>query len=159
MAKMKRKYNKGSVKRLKNKLLEAGQARPMNRTNKEMSSLEIIVFNILTELEITFEREKPLKYKLGYRYFDFYLPDQKILIEVDSDYYHGERNKPDYTAMMAKKNDMAKNWVAKKEGLTLIRIKEKQLKESKEIIKNDIANLIKENSWHLDNKCVYYYVD
>lgn len=143
---MNRKFNKGSVKRLKNKLLEAGQKKPMDRKKRAMSSLEEIVFDALTNLGIVFEREKALKYKLGYRYFDFFLPQHKILIEVDSDYYHGNKAKPDYAAIMAKKNDMAKNWVAKKEGYELIRLKEEVLKGQLKEIQEKINLLIEEKS-------------
>ena len=43
---------------------------------------------------------------------------------------------------MAKKNDMVKNWLAKKEGYTLIRIKEKQLKEEYDTVVENISSTV-----------------
>jgi very-short-patch-repair endonuclease len=61
------------------------------------------------------------------------------MLEVDGAYYHGERDKPSYVTLMAKKNDMIKNWLAKKEGYKLIRIKEKQLKEEYNTVVENIS--------------------
>ena len=48
--------------------------------------------------------------------------------------------------MMAKKNDAIKNWLAKKEGYNLIRIKEKELLEEYDGVKEKISLLVgKEN--------------
>ena len=43
---------------------------------------------------------------------------------------------------MAKKNDMIKNWLAKKEGYKLIRIKEKQLKEEYDAVSEIISSTV-----------------
>lgn len=50
---------------------------------RNMSSLEQKIYNLLTKNHFNFEREKVFKdcYNGLYRY-DFYLPDQKILLEV-----------------------------------------------------------------------------
>ena len=117
----------------------------MNRAKKEMSNLERMVADILEELKIDYEREKPLKYLKGYRYYDFSLVGHKVLIEVDGAYWHGDvGNKPTYAGMMAKKNDMTKNWLAKKEGFTILRIKEKDLVDNYNQVKENISSLIKE---------------
>ena len=48
--------------------------------------------------------------------------------------------------MMAKKNDMIKNWLAKKEGYELIRIKEKELIGEYDTIKENLSQRVgKEN--------------
>ena len=62
--------------------------------------------------------------------------------KVDGAYWHGERKKIDYSSLMAKKNDMTKNWLAKKEGYTLIRIKEKQLKEEYDTVVENISSTV-----------------
>ena len=81
-----------------------------------------------------------------YRYYDFHLIEYGILVEVDGAYYHGERDKPSYVTLMAKKNDMVKNWLAKKEGFELIRIKEKELIGEYDTIKENISQRVgKEN--------------
>ena len=146
MPKKKPKFNKNKVKRLKQKLNSSQKNLPMNRAKKEMTSLERQVADMLDDLKIEYEREKPLKYMQGYRYFDFHLIDYGVLIEVDGAYWHGDvGNKPSYAGMMAKKNDATKNWLAKKDGFKMLRIKEKELSESYNQVKENISSLIKEN--------------
>ena len=146
MPKNKPKYNKNKVKRLRQKLSDSQKYPPMNRAKKEMSSLERIVADMLDELKLEYEREKPLKYMQGWRYYDFSLIDYKVLIEVDGAYWHGDiGNKPSYAGMMAKKNDITKNWLAKKEGYTMVRIKEKELVDNYNQVKENISSLINES--------------
>ena len=104
-----------------------------------MSSLEQVVADMLDDLKIEWEREVPLKYLQGYRYYDFRLIGYNVMIEVDGSYWHGHRDKPSYVTLMAKKNDMIKSWLAKKEGYELIRIKEKQLKEEYNAVVQNIS--------------------
>ena len=47
--------------------------------------------------------------------------------------------------MMAKKNDITKNWLAKKEGYTMVRIKEKELVDNYNQVKENISSLINES--------------
>jgi|TARA_R110000851_G_scaffold106389_1_gene225427 very-short-patch-repair endonuclease len=111
-----------------------------------MSNLEQQIADMLEGEGIDYEREKPLKYMAGWRYYDFCLIDYNVLIEVDGQYYHDTRGKPSYVIMMAKKNDAIKNWLAKKEGYNLIRIKEKELLEEYDGVKEKISLLVgKEN--------------
>ena len=111
----------------------------MNRQKRPMSSLEQVVADMLDDLKIEWEREVPLKYLQGYRYYDFRLIGYNVMIEVDGSYWHGDRDKPSYVTLMAKKNDMIKSWLAKKEGYELIRIKEKQLKEEYNTVVENIS--------------------
>mgnify|MGYP003664861395 FL=1 len=125
------------------KKLHAGKASaPMNRSNRPMSNLEQQIADMLEGEGIDYEREKPLKYMAGWRYYDFCLIDYNVLIEVDGQYYHDTRGKPSYVIMMAKKNDAIKNWLAKKEGYNLIRIKEKELLEEYDGVKEKISLLV-----------------
>jgi len=142
---MPKRYNKKAVEKLRRKLRDKDTRPPMNRAKKEMSNLERMVADILDELKVDYEREKPLKYLKGYRYYDFSLIGHKVLIEVDGAYWHGDvGNKPTYAGMMAKKNDMTKNWLAKKEGFTILRIKEKDLVDNYNQVKENISSLIRE---------------
>ena len=129
------------------KKLHAGKASPpMNRSKRPMSNLEQQVADMLENEGVDYEREKPLKYMAGWRYYDFCLIDYNVLIEVDGQYYHDTRGKPSYVIMMAKKNDAIKNWLAKKEGYNLIRIKEKELLEEYDGVREKISLLVgKEN--------------
>ena len=143
---MRKRYNKKAVERLRRKIREKDTQPPMNRKNRVMSNLERIFADMLDDLKIEYEREKPIKYLQGYRYYDFHLIEYGILVEVDGAYYHGERDKPSYVTLMAKKNDMVKNWLAKKEGYELIRIKEKELIGEYDTIKENISQRVgKEN--------------
>lgn len=141
---MPRKYNKKAVERLRKKLRDKDTKPPMNRSKREMSNLERIVADMLDDLKIEYEREKPLKYMKGYRYYDFSLIEHNILIEVDGKYWHDSKGKPSYAIAMAKKNDITKNWLAKKEGFTMVRIKEKELTENYNQVKENISSLIEE---------------
>ena len=143
---MKKPKSKEAVRRMRKKLHAGKATPPMNRSNRPMSNLEQQVADMLESEDIGYEREKPLKYMAGWRYYDFCLIDYNILIEVDGEYYHDTRGKPSYVIMMAKKNDAIKNWLAKKEGYNLIRIKEKELLEEYDGVKEKISLLVgKEN--------------
>ena len=139
---MQRRYNKKAVERLRRKIRDKDSPPPMNRKNRPMSNLEQLIADMLDDLMIECEREKPLKYLQGWRYYDFHLIEHGVLIEVDGSYWHGERDKPSYVTLMAKKNDAIKNWLAKKEGFELIRIKEKQLKEEYDTVMENISSAV-----------------
>ena len=146
MSKKKPKYNKHKIKRLKEKIRQSQDKPPMNRKNREMSSLERIFADLLDDLKIEYEREKPLKYLQGWRYYDFHLVGHGILVEVDGAYWHGDDRKPSYVTMMAKKNDYTKDFLAKMRGYELIRVKEKKLIEEYDTIKENISQRVgKEN--------------
>ena len=139
---MQRRYNKKAVERLRRKIRDKDTPPPMNRKNRPMSNLEQLIADMLDDLKIEWEREKPLNYLQGWRYYDFHLIEHGVLIEVDGSYWHGERDKPSYVTLMAKKNDAIKNWLAKKEGFELIRIKEKQLKEEYDTVMENISSAV-----------------
>ena len=139
---MPQRYNKKAVERLRRKIRDKSSRPPMNRTKRPMSNLEEMVADILDNLKIEWDREHPLKYMQGWRYYDFHLLEYGVLIEVDGSYWHGERDKPSYVTLMAKKNDMIKNWLAKKEGFKLVRIKEKQLTEEYSTVVENISLVI-----------------
>ena len=135
-----RRYNKESVKRLKNRLKTAQNKKPVNRAYREMSSLEKAIAILLDEVGVEWLREHPLPYTKGHwRYYDFYLPQHKLLIEVDGDYWHNSQGKPSFVIKADKKNDMLKNWIAKKEGYRLIRIGEKEIKENFSLVRERIT--------------------
>ena len=143
---MKKPKSKEGVRRMRKKLHAGKASAPLNRSNRPMSNLEQQIADMLEGEGIDYEREKPLKYMAGWRYYDFCLIDYNVLIEVDGQYYHDTRGKPSYVIMMAKKNDAIKNWLAKKEGYNLIRIKEKELLEEYDGVKEKISLLVgKEN--------------
>lgn len=54
------------------------------RNQKKISSIETTLAEILDDLSIDYYQQ----YKLGFCLFDFFLPDHKILIECNGDYWH-----------------------------------------------------------------------
>jgi very-short-patch-repair endonuclease len=138
----KKRYNKNSIKKMKDKLKGAQSSSPRNRSNRPMTYLEQIIADMLDGLSIEYEREKAIPFQNKWRYFDFHLIEHGILIEVDGTYWHDTQGKPSYVILMAKKNDYQKNWLAKKEGYKLIRIKEKQLKEEYDTVVENISSAV-----------------
>ncbi len=83
------------------------------RPNKKLKSiLQEMNIKLIEEFRIVDENDKN-------RYYDFYLPDYNILIEVDGIYWH---NYPHGT-----ENDKHKNKLAERNGYRLIRIWENKL--------------------------------
>ena len=71
--------------RIRQKTLEQINSGKMSKSN---TSIEKIVFNLLTKMGISFEYQKIFAFWC----FDFYLPDYNLFIECDGDYWHGHPN-------------------------------------------------------------------
>ena len=143
---MKKPKSKAAVKRLRKRIRNKQDLPPMNRANRPMTNLEQQVADMLDDMGIEYEREKALKYQAGWRYFDFHLIEHGALIEVDGKYWHDSQGKPSYVILMSKKNDAIKSWLAKARGYTLIRIKEEQLLQEYDGVREKISLLVgKEN--------------
>lgn len=86
--------------------------------------------DFLEKLGIRYERQffaKDIK-----RYYDFYLPDHNVLIEVDGDFYHSYGKVYEEMNPMQKRNhrvDEIKNMWAGTHGYALIRIWEHDIRE------------------------------
>ena len=139
---MKKPKSKAAVKRLRKRIRDKQDLPPMNRTNRPMTNLEQQVADMLDNMGIEYEREKALKYQAGWRYFDFHLIEHGALIEVDGKYWHDSQGKPSYVILMSKKNDAIKSWLAKSRGYTLIRIKEEQLLQEYDGVREKISLLV-----------------
>lgn len=91
------------------------------------TSIEIIVENILNENKI----ENIKQYNLFGYSFDFYLPEYKLIIECDGDYWHGyglEDNELDEVQRQSRYNDKIKTKKAIGAGYSLIRFWENEIK-------------------------------
>jgi very-short-patch-repair endonuclease len=102
-----------------------------------------------SKLEETFAKEfldkLGVRYEYQYkaesikRYFDFYLPQVNVLIEVDGDYYHGYDLLYEEMSPMQKKNhrvDRHKDQWAAEHRIPLIRIWEHEIRKNpKEVMK------------------------
>jgi G:T-mismatch repair DNA endonuclease (very short patch repair protein) len=104
----------------------------LGRTNKEKESRkqtkpERKVEEQLTALGIPYIRE----FTVLMHDYDFYLPDENILIEVDGDFWHpGDLSEAVYNFQKQNYiNDIKKNCIAKAKGIDLFRIRESMINE------------------------------
>jgi len=74
------------------------------------TDIEEIIFNLLTEENIEFVFQFPIRCKYGY-IADFYLPDYNLIIEADGEQWHTD------------KKDNIKTNVLKSMGYSIIRLK------------------------------------
>ena len=115
----KRRVTKDKVKWLKKKLSEAKPIKPrISRKNRKRTWCEQAVQDLLDEMNIPYEIEIPLPFKLSWKHYDIGLKDHAILIEVDGDYWHGnkktmtEEQKINWIQMKNKQNDLLKQRLA-----------------------------------------------
>jgi len=88
-------------------------------------------------------RQLKIKYRQGWKYkgynFDFYLPELKILVEIDGNYWHGKGLKLkelNPTQTNSRKNDEKKNKICLENSQPLIRLWEDEVTE--QVIKNKL---------------------
>jgi len=81
---------------------------------------------LLEENSINFVFQKGVQWKRGWKkWYDFYIPEHNVLIEIDGVYWHGKNihtkdlNKQQWNT---RKNDRLKNYLAKIKGYKLFRI-------------------------------------
>jgi very-short-patch-repair endonuclease len=97
-----------------------------NEPKKSKTRPELLFKKLLEDNNIDFIFQKSVSWKRGWKkWFDFYLPDQNLLIEVDGIYWHGkgvktkDLNKQQWKTRL---NDRLKNILAKNRGYNLLRI-------------------------------------
>jgi len=96
------------------------------RANVGMTEPERLVKAILVEHEIEFQRE----YEIMGKFYDFYLPEKNVLIEVDGIYWHArDAGKLDYRQIKQRIEDSYKNSIAKASKKALVRIWEDEVSE------------------------------
>ncbi len=135
--------------RLKKQQLHVGKKSELLKKNaKKMSNKmtwpEKEFEKMLNELGVKFETQKIV----GNKIYDFYIPGQNILFEIDGDYYHSHPDiyeEHDLNPMQKrnKKNDKFKNTLALGLGYFLERIWESDLKENYENVKNNVKNILR----------------
>jgi len=108
------------------------------------------MMKMLKGMFIEFESEHPIFFIDGWKVFDFKLEDYPILIETDGDFWHGnpdaDTTKKRYHILKAKKNDMMKNWIARRNGLVLLRFWEKEVFEKPDLVKDEILAAVHKSS-------------
>jgi len=97
------------------------------RSRIEPSSIEKAMAELLDKLNIKYACEYPI----GSYHCDFYLPDFNIIIETDGDYWH--------SIPACKESDKKKDIFLKEKGYTIIRFKEKQIKNGIDDIKKQLV--------------------
>jgi len=123
----------------KKRLLEATakkMAENMTKPEREFDKL-------MKELNIECEPQKII----GDSIYDFFLPDYKMLVEIDGDYYHGHPDKysKDQLNGMQKKNkrnDKDKDWQAKGLGYKIERVWERDINKDYIAVKMRFSKLL-----------------
>ena len=95
---------------------EAHPNRKLANNRSKMSYPEKIVYDWLTEKNISFEHNKLIRTKTITRYVDFYLKDNNLIIEVDGEFWHNRKIE----------KDKKKDFEAEEAGYTTLRIKAKE---------------------------------
>lgn len=95
-----------------------------------ISNLEQDFMDMLTAMGVNFIRQ----YQIGTKFFDFYIPDKNILLEVDGDFHHSNPaiyKKPQYKVQrQTVRNDHQKNRLAEQAGITLLRFWESDIRDN-----------------------------
>ena len=81
---------------------------------------------ILNKLGISFQRQ----YCILGKYYDFYLKDYNVLIQVDGVYWHGKNLKMQMKNLIQARNgvnDIKKNLIAKMKNISLYRVWEDEI--------------------------------
>jgi very-short-patch-repair endonuclease len=129
------------------------------KTSAEMLSNYIHFYGKKTDIESIFEEfliELNIPYQIKFRIYDknkinfwfreydFLLLGSNILIEVDGDYWHGNKNLFEELSDFQKsvqENDKIKEDFAVKNGYKIVRFWEEDIKNKKEEVKNKIKKL------------------
>lgn len=104
--------------------------------SKSRTTIESKVLTTLKGMGVKFVDQKEFK---GY-FYDFYLPDQKVLIEVDGCFWHGcsecgfKRS--------GTNNDEAKNQLAIKLGMTLLRLPEHSINANPYYVREALQSIL-----------------
>jgi len=140
LAKAKRAANPAAAKINKTKRLKAKAKKMSNK----MTEPERIFEDMMKELGVEFETQKVISNKI----YDFYIPSENMMIEVDGDYWHAnpliyEGKELNKTQARNVKNDKYKDVLAVGNGFKLERVWEYDLKNNYEEQKKRFNKLLK----------------
>jgi very-short-patch-repair endonuclease len=116
----------------------------------------------LVEMNVLHTRQHIIKHEGVRKFYDFYLPDYDIIIEVNGDYWHAsptlysENDIIKYpfgykTAAQIWQRDLEKKYHADKKNIPILYIWEHELKENKK----DLVNLIKNKLYEICKDKIY----
>jgi very-short-patch-repair endonuclease len=101
---------------------------------EEMSQLEKDFMTLLQSFGIQYVSQ----YQIGSKFFDFYLPDYNIIIEVDGDYHHCNpeiyKRPQNATQRRAIKNDHRKNRLCEETGIQILRFWENDIRNRRDLV-------------------------
>jgi very-short-patch-repair endonuclease len=101
---------------------------------ENMSQLEKDFMMMLDTFGIKYDSQ----YQIGTKFFDFYLPDYNIILEVDGDYHHCNpaiyKKPTNATQRKAIKNDQKKNRLCEEKGIQLLRFWENDIRNKRDIV-------------------------
>jgi hypothetical protein len=118
-----------------------------------MSSYEDYILSIFRKEKIEVEREKTfrdLRHNKTYYRFDFYLPKEKILIEVDGQ-YHWRPIRGRQALLKQQENDRLKNSFCLAHKIPLYRIPYWELENIKKFKDIKQNKFLVRTKWHNDN--------
>jgi very-short-patch-repair endonuclease len=98
----------------------------IRKKKSKPNKLEQRVYDVVSSLNLKFEREYQIPNTT--KFYDIYLPDYNVLIEIDGSYWH-KKDLTECKTRIQKRNffnDIAKDKLAFKFGYRLIRILEKE---------------------------------
>jgi very-short-patch-repair endonuclease len=139
-------YNR-KKKILSDKMRKSKKAlKPPDRKGRRRTGCEKAMIVILDNLYVEYEIEYPLLFACEWRIFDFCLQGN-ILIEVDGDYWHmnpelKEGRTAKYFQLKNKKNDMMKNYIAKKHGFSILRFWERDIFSDPDAVSDRVATAL-----------------
>jgi very-short-patch-repair endonuclease len=104
--------------------------------SKSRTTIESKVLTTLKDIGVTFVDQK----ELGGYFYDFYLPDQKVLIEVDGCFWHGCSECG--FKRIDTNNDEPKNQLAVNLGMTLIRLPEHSINANPSYVREVLQSIL-----------------
>ncbi len=97
---------------------------------------------LLEDLGVEFRTQEIV----GGKIFDFYIPSENLLVEIDGDYWHGNPKyyaRPNKMQNTNRKNDRKKNLIAEQNGYKISRVWESDLKDNFGIQKGRFKRILK----------------
>jgi len=97
---------------------------------------------MLNELGVEFRTQEIV----GGKIFDFYIPSENLLVEIDGDYWHGNPSvykRPNKMQNTNRKNDRRKTLIAENEGYKISRVWESDLKDNYGVQKGRFKRILK----------------
>jgi very-short-patch-repair endonuclease len=118
----KRVWTKTQLRNLSEKTAQQWEDGKVKLTGNRYTKPELEMAEVLNNMGIVYQDQ----YRVDTRWYDFYLPEQNILLEVDGRYWH--------TTPDGLKRDKIKNRLAKKMGYRLVRVWEDEINREWRVI-------------------------